>query len=1405
MAEGAMNLILKRSVRVISPESDNRFEQKDLSLSDFESDHGYVLLGEPGIGKTTEFDHESKRLDAQPFIPARRFISRDLGCHPEWKKAPLFIDGLDEVRAISGDSNLVLDKIVCRLEQLGTPEFRLSCRSGDWLDKDLKELHSLLNPENFLVLELNPLRLHDIRTIVNHNGMDADEFVQKAYDHDLLDLLFNPQLLALLLKSMGTAGWPNSPTQSFEKACTMIIQEQNSDHRDTQASRPAPCRKEVLQASGMLSALMLIANKSGWAASDTDDHDLLCLNQIEDSDPSILLAALHSNLFRGRPDHRTPRHRFLAEFLGAQYLDRKIREGISIRRVFQLLMGSGYAPYTDLRGLAAWLAAFNQGARSVLIQRDPIATAFYGDPSSFNLDERTKLVQNLEQELHLARLVPSKAASGALNGDYESSVIWKLTKEPDRSENREHLVSLLLDGFSVTAYAKGRISDAYLKSSQENLLNIIKDPSWNSFIRTKAIIGLNHLLHRNADRDATLKQLLQDLREDRLPDVKNDLMGTLLHLLYPQELRPEEIWSHLTDGSAEYTYNSYQKFWKNLSDQSDEHQVQQLLDSLCTHASEIIPKLANHAVARIVLQLLDRGLNLFGDRLEITDLYRWFDLIEYDHAAGQLIPIHCSGRSDYTMTDRESCANIRNWLREHKETQCKLLEFGLIEWEPKTGQESLPNKITFKFLDQAMSNEFRSHCMNRAGEIYCSKPKVAKQLAWIAIWEMEGSPPPLTENEIKQAVSKMPCLQQWNEERLEAKAQEEHRLREFKKKHSKILERSLTQKQEEIEYLHQQKSKLEAGICNPKILFDLAQVYFYGFTTEGEDPRSLIQSHLDDNASLTDATLSGFRALLDREDLPDLNQIAEQFETDQLSYFSHPFLAGMEEEKKETDDVLLRLDKKGRRRALGFYFVAGIPQEWDNKNLYLTPQEISPSWYKQALKYYPVAVAESLLAVHNACVRIKKPPIGHMFDLASDPKYVPVAKLVLDRMFTVFPTRCTKQQLESLRLVLWSALKPGTMSVESLRNLVRKRLGRKKMDLGQRAYWLCTGLFVARDFCFPLIEDFLTPGSFSRVQHFVNFLAHPGHHRTIQHSLTQWAPKELSQMIRLLGKHLKEPYPKIDRARFLEDQEIASRDFLHLIDLCLTILSKRTTQDAIAELDCLSSDPMLEAWNFKIQEAQKEQTRRTHAANRLDLDVQEIQNTLNQGPPASAEDLCALTVDVLEELADQIRNDSTNIWRYYWDYDQENRKFLNPVHENKCRDLLLSHLKMKLENYRVDAQPEGQYAEETRADIRVSYKNRFAIPIEIKKNSHPGLWKGIRTQLVPRYTRDPMAHGHGIYLVLWFGKRHTEVIPPNGPLPNKPEDVKLQLEQDLDPVIQGKIQIVIVDVSLPDGMDEKSS
>ena len=114
----------------------------------------------------------------------------------------------------------------------------------------------------------------------------------------------------------------------------------------------------------------------------------------------------------------------------------------------------------------------------------------------------------------------------------------------------------------------------------------------------------------------------------------------------------------------------------------------------------------------------------------------------------------------------------------------------------------------------------------------------------------------------------------------------------------------------------------------------------------------------------------------------------------------------------------------------------------------------------------------------------------------------------------------------------------------------------------------------------------------------------------------------------------------------------------------------------------------------------------------------------------------------------------------------------------------------------IDAAPEGRYADEKRSDIRVSCGG-FNVPVEIKKSSHRDLWSAIRNQLIAKYTRDPGACGHGIYLVFWFGKDCCQ-SPESGSRPGGAAEIEKRLRDTLSPEEARMIRVCVIDVTDPE-------
>ena len=82
-------------------------------------------------------------------------------------------------------------------------------------------------------------------------------------------------------------------------------------------------------------------------------------------------------------------------------------------------------------------------------------------------------------------------------------------------------------------------------------------------------------------------------------------------------------------------------------------------------------------------------------------------------------------------------------------------------------------------------------------------------------------------------------------------------------------------------------------------------------------------------------------------------------------------------------------------------------------------------------------------------------------------------------------------------------------------------------------------------------------------------------------------------------------------------------------------------------MESLAADPALSRWRPVLLRARDDQRIVRRDAAYRHPDVEQVCQTLNDGPPANAGDLAALVTDRLDEIADRIRNSNTDDWRQY--------------------------------------------------------------------------------------------------------------------------------------------------------------
>ena len=1406
--------------RTVSRWRDGKWQSLGENLADLRSVRAYILLGEAGAGKTTAFKKEAKRDERALHVPARHFLRCDLDSHPEWRNLILLVDGLDEERAGGGDLREPLNTFIRRIRRLGKPRFRLSCREDSWLQTDYRELESITDGTELQLFRLDPLSGREARGILTSMGVkDPEALLYSAIDSGLEVFLQNPLFLEMLAETRGFASRSGGQLATFEEACSRLAEERNPEHRDAWDGTPFTTEESVL-AAGRLCAIVLLSGKSGWSRRGAGNDEFPPVS--EAGQPQNLLKfALDSKLFEGSVETgRWPRHRRIAEFLAAQYLDRAIaEEHLIASRVLALMTGVDGIVMPDLQGVSVWLAAMNQDVRGRLIADDPVGVAFHGDAGRFGRRETDLLLDGLERSLSHRGEWALPAALGAMMAGPAREILWEMLRAADRSHARQELVELLLRGIAVAPLADSDAGGPGLRQgtarAREILPRVVRDPSWRSTTRHWAMVALIHMVGEETKGVSILHGLLRDLDSGKVPeDERGELRGELLTFLYPRHFGSADIWNHAghiwgdasprSGAPSPVPKGKAQVFWtEHLVDESAPGDVRTLIDALIARARELIFLLAQNEVESVVLRLLARGLELFGEELDVAELYEWFELVEADYERIGLVPAHCNAvvlRSHHG----EEQQRIYRWLRDHPDIQLALILEGLKRHAAVRRDTALDHRIGVKFLGDEAPPGFRGWCLEMAVELAAMNPRASIELANWAVVERAEWGRSLGDEEVLAAVRRVPLLLEWHERRIVAEAEyakQATRLRESPQ-YIEVRER----RQAYVASVREQLESIEAGQGPLAMLHDLGRVYVNGLEAGGaEQARADLELRVGSDQELLEAVIRGFRRLAERGDLPTLDDIIQLREKGKMSYFALPFLAGLIEDEREGADLLERLDEEGVRRALGFYLLSRLPtRSHPIPGNFSYEKDCRPRWYRKALQTNPKAVAEAFVAVHRARVHTKSLPDQHMYDLARAEEYAEVARLAVPGMFTPFPSRCAgEDQLEALRQALLAAIR--YMRRAELHELVQRRLARRRMDDAQRAQWLATGALVAPDDCLPKLVDFVSEGEEQRVIHLIDFLVPDREPLPGQ----EWPADHLAALIKAVGQKL---YSPLDDRHGSSDQFMAGESFatslkaFPLVTGWVKTLAGRVDDESITLLAGLADDPTLTKWRGMLLRARDGQAEKHRVSTYRAPTLREIRDALSGGPPANAADLAALVTDKLWRLADRIRNGSTDDWLQYWHTDKDDpkgRKVIKPKPEGLCRKHLLSDLQLLLEAYGidVDASPEGHHAEDTRSDILVLITSRgvHAVVVEVRKTDSRDLWSAIEKQLTAQYLRDPRSGGYGIYLVFWFGAGHLKSSPPEGTRPESPEELRETLKSLIPPGHRRTISVVVVDVTAPAG------
>lgn len=1313
-------------------------------LADFRSTPAWVLLGEPGAGKSQALNSEAKATNGHYLTVADLLASDPL---PEgWLGRTLYIDALDEVRAAGSESPLA--RIRNQLRRLGNPPFRLACRAADWYGpSDRGQLEQQSPNGQLLALQLCPLSQDDIRQILhdNHGVDDPQAFIQRAERHGIAPLLENPQTLELLAKAISGNGEPKSRSAVYRLACEKLAHEENKEHRDLQRQHLRTASdQQRLQAAGQLFAVLLLSGKSGIASDpDAASVEFPTLEQLAPTELQAAEQALHSKLFMLAPDHEErliPSHRSIAEYLAATWLAGELdNKRLPLQRLLNLLLGADGGVVSDLRGLYAWLALHSISARTRLIEADPLSVILYGDARPMSLSDKRQLLQALQEQAKRFpgfrwNLMHDLHPFGALADEGLVEDFRLVLLAPERDEASQSHMDCVLDALEYGG-ASPKLADV--------LLDVVKDSSRWLRVRYGALHAWLTIC-----RPEEPIALLRQIGQGRVKDDNDELSGILLKQLYPQQLPPDELLQQLHRPKNPTLAGMYALFWDyQVHELAPEDQLPILLDNVVARTELFQPDQDRRRFYRLADNLLVRSIKVHGDTITDERLFTWLGVgaDEYGHL----------------QRDRAVQQEIGNWFSERPERYKAILGLCIVGneqshlylYNDRLHGARIPNDLGLWHLDQAGTCEepiARTHLADAVALLIRQEGDEGLSLEKLEEWaELHPSKAewlrpllsyPLDSRRLKYAAT----LSQREKERIE-----------------KRLQRT--------EGIKPHLGAIRTGQARGDIFHQLACVWldlFYDI--HGQTKAERFADYCDLGPELMGATEVGLKRCLLRTDLPNVDEIIDLNLKQQRSWVSLPCQLGMDLLWQEEPKQVLMLPEGVLRRMITFQLTDAV--------------EGSPEYFEYLVKQRPTLVADVLITYASAAFKAGKSSVSGIYDLAHNETYCQVAALAVPELLRVFPLRAKKDQLNSLQKLLKAALNHAS---HSLPNLVDNKLSLKSLDNGQRAYWLAAGLLIATaHYENPLLT--YIGQSARRAEILAGFFCDDDGSLIQTYALP---PVVLGRLIELSTPQAE---PETTSATFVNDAMHRGYQVHSMIDR----LASMPTLEAAQQLGRLLGVKSLTKLRFKLERARHQQRIQQREAHYRFLTVESVANILANREPANAEDLTALTLDLLEEVAHEIRHGNDDGFAAFWNISSS--KPDSQREENRCRDALLTRLKPKLEALGIGIDPEVDHHNDKRADLRLDYRNQFVLPIEIKRDSNPELWTGLRKQLISQYANAPKSNGNGIYLVFWFGGIGMPRTIDGGKKPTSAEELRTRLEDQLSPEERQRIHIRVLDVSWPD-------
>ncbi len=511
-----------------------------------------VLLGEPGMGKSTVLADERARMErageTTAFINLNGIengeeLDQELRHHLTAERLRhrviLFLDSLDEamlrVQTIGDRLVKILDRQAKDACTAGRLHLRLACRAAEWPSGLTKRLKGVFGKDTVSERVLAPLSRADVILATTMENLDGESFAAELVARQAVSLATRPVTLTMLLgRRIQGAPLPHRRAELYEQACLAMCEETDEVRRERHDGRLDAKRRLAL--ARRIAALAMFCQRriidTGPAAAAPPDAlalaeivgqpELVDDREFPVSESDVREVLTDTALFCSPGTGRFWfAHQTYAEFLAASYL---IHRALSPERILSLIRHPdepGCAVPPQLAETAAWLGSWDAGLFRTLTKDNP-EIMLRSDVATATSEDRELLVES-----YLAAC----AGGQAHDGERDRHRLYSRLAHPRLADQLRPWIGDKSAAW-IARRAAFEIAEANkLSDLSADLLTAALDQEETTEIRVQAVLALESV----ADMDVC--RALVPLALGRAgPDSEDELRGVALRTVWPAVL-----------------------------------------------------------------------------------------------------------------------------------------------------------------------------------------------------------------------------------------------------------------------------------------------------------------------------------------------------------------------------------------------------------------------------------------------------------------------------------------------------------------------------------------------------------------------------------------------------------------------------------------------------------------------------------------------------------------------------------------------------------------------------------------------------------------------------------------------------------------------------------------------------